>query len=84
MLSQGAVSIGRNGLAGSISRAASGLRANRAASIESVDETQKKFRWTKKNAVGNAAAIVQIDTHRANHPNQPVIRYRFSDPKFRF
>jgi hypothetical protein len=43
MLSQGAISIGTNGLAGSISRAASGLRANRAAAIERVDQTQKNF-----------------------------------------
>jgi hypothetical protein len=84
MLSEGAISIGTDGLAGPISLAASGLRANRAAPIERVDQMQKKICWMKKNAVGNAAANVQIDTHRANHPNQLVIRDRFSDPKFRF
>jgi hypothetical protein len=30
------------------------------------------------------AAIALIDAHRANHPNQLVIRDRNSDPKFRF
>jgi hypothetical protein len=43
MLSQGAISIGTSGLAGSISPAASRLRANRAAAIERVDQMQKKF-----------------------------------------
>jgi hypothetical protein len=43
MLSQGAIAIGTNGLAGSIPLAASGLRANRAAPIERVDQMQKKF-----------------------------------------
>jgi len=43
MLSQGAISIGTNGLAGSISPAASGLPANRAAPIERVDRTKKNF-----------------------------------------
>jgi hypothetical protein len=84
MLSQGAISIGTNGLAGSVSPAARRPRANRAAPIEAMDRPQKKIRWMKKNAVRNGAAIVQIDTHRANHPNQLVIRNRFSDPKFRF
>jgi hypothetical protein len=84
VLSQGAISIYTSGLAGSISPVASGLRANRAAPIERVDQMQKKIVGSKKNAVGNAAANVQIDTHRANHPNQLLIRNRFSDPKFRF
>jgi hypothetical protein len=43
MLSQGAISIGTNDLAGSISLAASGLRANRAVPIEAVDQPQKKI-----------------------------------------
>jgi hypothetical protein len=38
----------------------------------------------KKNMTHNGAAIAPIDAHRANHPNQTVIRDRFSDPKFRF
>jgi hypothetical protein len=87
VLSQGAISIYTSGLAGSISPVASGLRANRAAPaapIERVDQMQKKICWIKKNAAGNAAANAQIDTHRANHPNQLPIRNRFSDPKFRF
>jgi hypothetical protein len=84
LVSQGAISIVTNGLAGPISLAASGLRANRATPNEAMDRPQKKFCWMKKNAVRNAAAIEQIDTHRANHPNQLVIRDRFSDPKFRF
>jgi hypothetical protein len=43
MLSQGAISIGTDRLAKAISLAASGLRANRAAPIERVDQTQKNF-----------------------------------------
>jgi len=48
MLSEGAISIGTDGLAGPISLAASGLRANRAAPIERVDQMQKKICWMKK------------------------------------
>jgi hypothetical protein len=40
---QDAISIGTTDLAGSISLAASGRRANRAAPIECVDQMQKKF-----------------------------------------
>jgi hypothetical protein len=43
MLSQGAISTGTNGLAGSISLAASNLRANRAAPNEAKDQPQKNF-----------------------------------------
>jgi hypothetical protein len=43
MLSQGAISIGTDGLAVPMSPVASGLRANRAAPIERVDQMQKKF-----------------------------------------
>jgi hypothetical protein len=43
MLSQGAISIGTDRLAEPISLAASGLRANRAAPIEGMDQPQKKF-----------------------------------------
>jgi hypothetical protein len=43
MFSQGAISTGTNGLAGSISLAASNLRANRAAPIEAKDQPQKNF-----------------------------------------
>jgi hypothetical protein len=43
VLLQGAISIDTSGLAGSISAAASGLRANRAAPIEAKDHVQKNF-----------------------------------------
>jgi hypothetical protein len=84
MLLQGAISIGTDGLAGSVSPAARRPRENRAAPIEAMRSAAKKFRWMKKNVVRNGTAIVKIDTHRANHPNQLLIRDRFSDPKFRF
>jgi hypothetical protein len=71
-------------LAGSISLPASNLRADRVAPIESQRSAAKKFRWMKKNMTRNGAAITLIDARRANHPNQLVIRDRFSDPKFRF
>jgi hypothetical protein len=44
---------------------------------------RKKIRWMKKNMTHNGAAIALIDAHRANHPNQVVIRDRFLDLKFR-
>jgi hypothetical protein len=71
-------------LARSNSLAESDLRANREAPTEANDEPQKKICWMKKNMLGNGVAIAPIVMHRANHPNQLLIRDRFSEPKFRF
>jgi hypothetical protein len=59
MRSQGVISIGANGLEGSISLATSGLRANRAAPIEHVDRT-------KKNSLDEKKYDAQWRCHRSN------------------
>jgi hypothetical protein len=84
MLSQGAISIGENNFTESIPCEPRGLSAQNTARIESVNWPQKKICWMKKNPVGNGMTGAPIDTHRANHPNQLVIRGRISDPEFRF
>ncbi len=38
----------------------------------------------KKNTPRNGIAVALNGAHRANHPNQLVIRDRFSESKFRF
>jgi hypothetical protein len=59
MLSQGAISIGTNGLAGSISLATSGLREIRVAPIERADRT-------KKNSLDEKKYDAQWRCHRSN------------------
>jgi hypothetical protein len=83
MLSQGAISIGENNVTESISCEPRGLSAQNTAWIERVNWPQKKNLLDEKNLVGNGMTGAPIDTHRANHPNQLVIRGRISEPEFR-
>jgi hypothetical protein len=84
MLSEGAISIWHNQCGWiNFTRDKRSLSKSRG-TIWTRRSDEKKIRWMIKNLPRNGAAIALIDAHRANHPNQLVIRDRFLDPKFRF
>lgn len=76
--------IGFSNFAVSISGLPRGLHARRTARIESANWTGKKICWMKKNPARNGLVIAPIEQHRANHPNQLVIRESISEPEFCF